>query len=721
MENKDLLNRAWNNYNNSDYESALEDYLSLRIKSNTSLFDTNISIIKNKINSRIILMPMGEALKKIGVDAVYVVNLDRRPDRKIKILLEFNRHNIKPIFISGEDALYSDSVERYFNKYKNSPPGTVKFSNHMNNEVQRSVKKNITKGAFGYNLSQKKVFLNAKQKKYTKIAVFDDDCFFTNTASEQLISLNNNLPDWKIVLLGASEYSDANFIKENILNKSNYHPNPGNTCGSFGMLYDSSVYDEMLDAIEACDGTFDNNILGYFYHKFPKGCHVVNPNICIPSVEDSNIRHANRQQVPHSKKMRWNLDNFKEWKKPIEISIIISDIENIMHAESLKNIHNDINVRLYYVSKFDGIRTIIPGRGNLGDEFISDDINSLFLSQNTENKKSQLKEMGLPISDYCIFWPTDLEITMGSIRDSVCSELLGLIKDGQVSIHKGFGKKITKGLSSIIIPSYRHPSQSLASIQSALNQIGANVEIVVINDNPTNKNFTQELNSLIKTKIGSSLKVINHHVNRRASAARNTGLFASSGEFVFFLDDDDIFYPERVSNATVAMKMNKEDDSLFCGYEGSWNGNKDDARFVSGDLLDDILKLNYTNHYMCTNTISYRREALESIGGFNESYIRHQDLELNARFFLRYTINSLNSFDVRNRPNAVDETFSPSLKALIDLKVKFINDFKGEILSYKDEDIKEIILKHAQDILKYTKPSPTEKELLINLLTATLG
>jgi glycosyltransferase involved in cell wall biosynthesis/GR25 family glycosyltransferase involved in LPS biosynthesis len=722
-----LLEDARKYYLEENYEKSLKSYIQLKEISGTNIYDANIALIKRKTSLDLTPITLGDVFKAIGIEQIYVVNLKRRPDRKIKILKEFKKHNLTPKFVEAEDALNSEKVINNYNNYISRKAGSCKYSEHIELKKQNTIKRNITRGAFAYNLSQEKVIVDAINNKYQKIAVFDDDVFFTSSAMSQLKKFIDDIKNrWKICLLGASEYSDYNFIKTNILNKLFYSANPGKTCGSFGMLYSQEIYNELLSVIKEADGTYDNNILGYFYHKYSKECLVINKNICIPSIEESNIRDDKREQHSHSERMRWDIGNFEEWKKPIEISIIISNVDNLKYLSKLNDEYNDINIKIYYISKSDGLRPIISGYSSLNYEFLKQDIDSLFYSKPLDEQKQILLSLGLPFSEYLFIWATDEAVTIDSVRAYIVDDLEGKeIK--YFTLLKDFGKKYISKFSSIIIPSFRPAVQVWPTVKSAINQKKVDYEVIIVNDNPQNASFKKDLETLIQTEKEKyklnlpKITIVEHSINRNASAGRNTGFMASEGEYVFFLDDDDIYEENRIFNAM--NKLSKEKNkfqAIYCGYKGTWNGHQDLSRFKEGNFLDDIIQLNYANHYMCTNTVTYHRDAFASLGGFNESYRRHQDLELNLRFFMKFNMCSVNTFDVHNRPTAVDETYKASVDSLISLKTKFFNDFKHLINLYDDALKQFTIQQHANDIFKRGVSIEKEKELILLFLAEVI-
>ena len=79
-----------------------------------------------------------------------------------------------------------------------------------------------------------------------------------------------------------------------------------------------------------------------------------------------------------------------------------------------------------------------------------------------------------------------------------------------------------------------------------LNQTYDNIEVIVVDDNGQGTEH-QLLTEKAMEKYADNPKVqyIPHKVNKNGSCARNTGIRASKGEFLGFLDDDDVFLPEK--------------------------------------------------------------------------------------------------------------------------------------------------------------------------------
>jgi glycosyltransferase involved in cell wall biosynthesis len=97
---------------------------------------------------------------------------------------------------------------------------------------------------------------------------------------------------------------------------------------------------------------------------------------------------------------------------------------------------------------------------------------------------------------------------------------------------------------SIVIPSYNRRVLLREAIESCLQQDYANIEVVVVDDGSTDG--TQE--SLRDLLNGSSGKVVYYRQkNMGTSAAKNAGLRIASGDYIQFLDSDDILMPQKIS------------------------------------------------------------------------------------------------------------------------------------------------------------------------------
>ena len=241
---------------------------------------------------------------------------------------------------------------------------------------------------------------------------------------------------------------------------------------------------------------------------------------------------------------------------------------------------------------------------------------------------------------------------------------------------------------SIIIPTYARPTNLVSAIKSAVNQTYKNIEIIVVDDNGLGTPQQKATELLLKNYIDNNvIKYIKHDINKNGSAARNTGFAQSKGEYIAYLDDDDEFLPTKLQcQLTVLQTLDKTWGGCYCNTTLI---DKDGNKTVypcqkSGDLTVDML---LEKAFFNTSTLLLRRDVIEELHGFDESYQRHQDWEFLIRFFRKYKLKLVDeNGSLLNRYTADSTAFSKRIngKNIIILKKKFLNEFRLDILRYKE-------------------------------------
>jgi glycosyltransferase involved in cell wall biosynthesis len=97
-------------------------------------------------------------------------------------------------------------------------------------------------------------------------------------------------------------------------------------------------------------------------------------------------------------------------------------------------------------------------------------------------------------------------------------------------------------LVSVIIPSYNGAQYIGEAIQSVLSQRFQGFELIVVDDGSSDSTV-----DLVKQFSDPRVKCIRHDQNQGAVAARRTGVYSSKGEIIAFLDQDDLFHPEKLN------------------------------------------------------------------------------------------------------------------------------------------------------------------------------
>lgn len=233
---------------------------------------------------------------------------------------------------------------------------------------------------------------------------------------------------------------------------------------------------------------------------------------------------------------------------------------------------------------------------------------------------------------------------------------------------------------SIIITTYARPDNLVRAIESVLMQTYKDLEIIVVDDNGVNTEFQKETERILSEYISNkSITYIVHDVNKNGSAARNTGLRASHGEFINFMDDDDTFEPTKLEKQLQVLYNHPEHGACYCNIRMK-GGDKPDVDLINdveGNLTSALLRSKVRFN---TTTVLFRRNVILALNGFDESFFRHQDWELFVRFFRNNTIGIVfgePQICKYRTPNAI--TRNP-YKA-IEYKEKFLRTFKDDIES----------------------------------------
>ena len=162
---------------------------------------------------------------------------------------------------------------------------------------------------------------------------------------------------------------------------------------------------------------------------------------------------------------------------------------------------------------------------------------------------------------------------------------------------------------SIIIPTYNRAGLITETLKSVFAQTYKDYEVIVIDDGSTDN--TEEVLAPYMDRI----RYIRQE-NAGVSVARNRGMLAATGEFIAFLDSDDLWYPEKLEKQVACMKEHPEIGMTYTDYFLSADpGLPKESRmatFQAGKLtLPQILAKKSIN---LTPAVMFRRDLLPKIG-----------------------------------------------------------------------------------------------------------
>ncbi len=177
---------------------------------------------------------------------------------------------------------------------------------------------------------------------------------------------------------------------------------------------------------------------------------------------------------------------------------------------------------------------------------------------------------------------------------------------------------------SIIIPTYNRKELLRKAILSAQNQTWEVKEIIVVDDASDDGTDV-----MIRLEFPSVIYFRNK-IPLGGSVSRNIGLEKSSGEFIAFLDDDDIWFHEKLEEQMKLILQNENIALVTCSY---FEINDNNKNFVRVNEINDYQMLLLRNDLGGASMYLARKKFITEIGGFDSNLKSGQDWDLLLRIY----------------------------------------------------------------------------------------
>lgn len=240
---------------------------------------------------------------------------------------------------------------------------------------------------------------------------------------------------------------------------------------------------------------------------------------------------------------------------------------------------------------------------------------------------------------------------------------------------------MSNSLISVIIPTYNREELIDRCVRSVLSQTYRNIEVIVIDDHSTDGTITK-VEKLIDED--DRVKLVKLEKNSGACIARNKGIEQSAGQYIAFLDSDDIFDREKIRKQ---LERIEETGADFCASEYTYwdkNGKKIVQSIPHGDQSECFKQLLYCN-FITTGTLFGKKECLSKLN-FDISLPRYQDWDLVIRLFKQYKFCFIHEplLIQYYQPRSITASTSheKSLDSLSKILSKNIEDYTENSLAY---------------------------------------
>ena len=206
---------------------------------------------------------------------------------------------------------------------------------------------------------------------------------------------------------------------------------------------------------------------------------------------------------------------------------------------------------------------------------------------------------------------------------------------------------------SVIIPAYNAEKFIVDALDSIFAQTYRPIQIIVIDDG-SNDRTAKIVRSYQTSRSSEAIEQIElqyiYQENGGPSKARNSGIKVAKGKYLAFLDSDDMWPQSKLSLQGKMMKRHPEVSLLFgdsqrfsetiANTPSMFQANSYGKDFFGNEfyVLDAYKKIITCGNFITTGSVIVRRDALESVGLFDESLKYSEDVDFWLRIALKYPV-----------------------------------------------------------------------------------
>jgi hypothetical protein len=229
---------------------------------------------------------------------------------------------------------------------------------------------------------------------------------------------------------------------------------------------------------------------------------------------------------------------------------------------------------------------------------------------------------------------------------------------------------------SVIIPTYNRADFIEEAVESALCQTYKDFEIIIVDDGSTDN--TKDVLQKFHNKIRYVYKN-----NGGVASARNSGIKHAHGEYIAFLDSDDLWLPERLKIGVQALDFDKNIGLFFSDCHRVFNGKRVSKTYFDAykPYSGFVFKQLYMQDFIPTSTVLVRKDCLRLLGMFDGNLPSCEDYDLWLRistcFKINYTKMPLAIYKTHSKSISCKNFFGPALrKVLVKTKINYKNQIK---------------------------------------------
>lgn len=247
---------------------------------------------------------------------------------------------------------------------------------------------------------------------------------------------------------------------------------------------------------------------------------------------------------------------------------------------------------------------------------------------------------------------------------------------------------------SVIITTYKNEQFLSRAIESVLAQSYKNAEILVVDDNDPSSLSRRAAEDIMKNY--PDVIYLKHPCNKNGACARNTGIARATGEYIAFLDNDDVYLEDHLKNSIEALNSHPDCICVFSKVVKIRRGICwDIVPPLSGDARKKLL-MSETALGTGSN-LFVRAEAVRTLQGFDETFLRHQDVEFGLRLLDLGKAAAVDRIGILKEMDGHSNI--PDFRKLMQIKRQLWNKYISMIRELSPEDRATVYAGHYHSLL----------------------
>ncbi len=238
---------------------------------------------------------------------------------------------------------------------------------------------------------------------------------------------------------------------------------------------------------------------------------------------------------------------------------------------------------------------------------------------------------------------------------------------------------------SVIIPLYNKENFIESTLKSVLNQTFTDFEVIIINDCSTDRSL-----DVVQKSWHPKVRILEHKKNQGLSASRNTGIKNANGNYLAFLDADDLWKENYLEKIYFLITTFPEAKLYATNYQEIFSNQSllpenNSQKLPTNSIIDDFFGISLAQPLYCPSSLCVEQSVFKQIGYYNENITFGEDIDFNIR------ANTVFKLAYSKEPLVDYLTSSENQITASSLKHKTITDFDFYETEFKNSTLKKYL------------------------------